>query len=396
MRPPGADTVVVRHSELYTKSPPVKRRMEGTLVENLEAILADRGIDATVELAWNRLFVHPKGEGLSAAAAAAAETIGVVSASPAVRVSPTVDAVCGALADAAREHYDGGTFAVDAHRSAKGHSFTSEDIERAGGDAVWGAVEGSFEPAVDLESPDLTFGVEVREESAYVFLERNPGPGGLPVGTQAPLVALVSGGIDSPVAAYEAMRRGSPIVPVYVDLGDYGGPDHAARATETVRTLARYAPNQDMRLREVPGGDTVSHLVETMERGRMLALRRFFFQVAAHVAAEEGAAGIVTGEAIGQKSSQTVRNLAVTSEAADLPVHRPLLTMDKEAIVERARAIGTFSDSTIEAGCNRVAPDRVETAGRREQIQASEPADLAERAERAAAATRTVAVTPNR
>lgn len=390
MQPPGAETVVVRHGELYTKTPRVKTEMVDRLIENLEAILADRGIPATVEEEWHRLFVRTSHETVQAAAAAAADTFGVVSASPAVEVQPTQETIEETLAAAAQAHYDGGSFAVDVHRADKDKPFTSEDLERTGGTAIWEAVADEFDPTVDLESPDVTFGVEVRDTSAYVSLERHAGPGGLPLGTQEPLVVLVSGGIDSPVAAYEVMRRGCPVVPVYVDLGPYGGSDHAARATETVRTLAQYAPNRDMRVREVPGGETVAHLVKTMERGRMLALRRFFFRAAAHVAEETGAVGLVTGEVIGQKSSQTATNLAVTAAATDLPVHRPLLTMDKSEIVDQAREIGTFTDSTIAAGCNRVAPDEVETGAGIDSIRHREPDDLFERARAAAADVRVV------
>ena len=385
MHPPGADVVLVRHGDVSTKSPTVKRYMEGTLVENLEALLADRSVPGEVERQWNRPLIHTTEDAVAEATETAADAFGVVSASAALAVTPEKDAICAALVETARACYDGGSFAIDAHRAEKDLPFTSRDIAIEGGDAIRAAVEAEFEPEVDLDDPDCTFGVEVREEAAYVYLETVPGPGGLPLGTQAPMVALISGGIDSPVAAYEIMKRGSPVIPVYVDLGDYGGPDHEARAMETVRTLSRYAPNVDMRVYRVPGGETVALLAKTMEQGRMLSLRRFFFEVAEHVAAAVGAAGIVTGEALGQKSSQTARNFDVTSRATTLPIHRPLLTWDKQEIVARAREIGTFADSTIPAGCNRVAPDRAETNGRLEPLLEVEPDELAARAEEAAA-----------
>jgi len=180
------------------------------------------------------------------------------------------------------------------------------------------------------------------------------------------------------------MRRGSPIVPVYLELGEFGGPDHEARAMETVATLSRYAPGQELGVFRVPAGEDLSAFAEDVESGRMLLFRRYMYAVAEHVARREGAYGIVTGEAAGQKSSQTVQNLAVTSAATTLPVHRPLFSTDKETIVERARAIGTFADSTIPAGCNRLAPSRPETQGTLAGVEALEPDDLFERAERAA------------
>ncbi len=385
MHPPGADVVLVRHGDVNTKSTQVKRYMVGMLADNLEALLEDRSVPGDVERRWNRPLIHTTEDAVDDATAVAADTFGVVSASAALTVSPELEAISEALAETARTHYDGGSFAVDARRADKELPFTSEDVAYEGGDAVWAAVEDEFEPEVDLEDPDLTFGVEVREEAAYLYLETVDGPGGLPLGSQAPIVALVSGGIDSPVAAYEMMRRGSPVIPVYVDLGDYGGPDHEARAYETVRSLARYAPNFEMDVYRVPGGDTVSLLAETMEQGRMLSLRRFFYRVAERIAERVDAGGIVTGEAIGQKSSQTAQNLGVTSRATTLPIHRPLLTWDKQDIVARAREIDTFTDSTIPAGCNRIAPDQAETNARLEPLLEAEPDDVLERADEAAA-----------
>ncbi|WP_327052468.1 tRNA uracil 4-sulfurtransferase ThiI [Halomicrococcus gelatinilyticus] len=377
MHPPGADTVLVRHGDVGIKSGKVQSEMERRLRDNLAAALDARGVDAEVERRWSRLLVHADEETVDAATDAAADTFGVRSASPAVVVTPELDAVRTALADAASKLDVGGTFAVRARRADKDLPFTSEDVERQGGEAVWNVVD---EPAVDLDDPDLTFHVEVRESDAFVFVEKRDGPGGLPLGSQSTVVALVSGGIDSPVATWEMMKRGSPVVPVYLDLGDYGGADHEARAMETVRTLAAFAPNFDMRVWKVPTGDVMDLLVEEVGAARMLAYRRFMFRVAEHVAREVDASGIVTGEAVGQKSSQTASNLGVTSQATDLPIHRPLLTMDKTAIVDRAREIGTFTDSTIPAGCNRIAPDFPETNATLEIVENAEPDDLFERA----------------
>ena len=386
MSPPGADTVVVRYGgEIGTKSSAVQRRMERRLADELEAMLGARGVDGRVELHPTRPLVRTDGPRAAAEAAeAAADVFGVVSASPARTVQPEFDAILDALAEAGRACYEGGSFAVSARRAGTDYPFTSHDVEVEGGAAVFEAVEDRFEPEVDLEDPDLTFGVEVRAEEAFVFTETYDGPGGLPLGSQGPLVALVSGGIDSPVAAYEAMRRGSPIVPVYLELGEFGGPDHEARAMETVTTLSRYAPGRDLGVWRVPAGDDLADFADAIESGRMLVFRRYMFAIAEQIAEREGAHGIVTGEAAGQKSSQTVQNLRVTSAATTLPIHRPLFSADKATIVERARGIGTFADSTIPAGCNRLAPSRPETSGTLAGVEALEPDDLFERAERAA------------
>ena len=381
MQPPGADVVVVRHGEIGTKSQHVSTKMERQLRENLDALLTDRDVEGEIEQRRFRLLIHT--EETEAATVAAADTFGVVSASPAARVEPTERAICEGLTEVAREHYDGGTFAVSARRAGEpdAHPFSSTDIERAGGSAIWEASEScGVDPEVDLDDPDLEFFVDCREDVTYLFLEKRSGPGGLPLGTQDPVVALMSGGIDSPVAAWELMKRGAPVIPLYVGLGDYGGLDNQARALSTTATLADYAPNHDMGLRIAPGGDAVDAIADAVEVGRMLVLRRFMFHVAVAVAEDHRAVGIVTGESIGQKSSQTTANLAVSSAAVDLPIHRPLLAADKTDITQRADAIGTFDESTIPAGCDRLAPEYPETRARLDDIEAREPDDLVERA----------------
>jgi thiamine biosynthesis protein ThiI len=386
MHPPGADTVLVRHGEITTKSRQVQHRMEGRLRDNVAAILADRGLDDPVERRHTRLFVRTRPDRIEAVTDAATDAFGVVSASPTASTEPTLGAICRTLAETASEGYEAGTFAVRARRAGNvDHPFTSVDIEREGGAAVWEAAEErGMEPAVDLDDPDLTLFVECRREEAFVFVEKREGPGGLPVGTQEPLVALVSGGFDSPVAAWEAMRRGCPIYPLYVDLEEYGGPDHRARAERAVARLGRYAPNFDLGLTVAPGGDAVARLVEEMDTGRMLGLRRFMYRVAQRVATEAGAVGIVSGEAIGQKSSQTAANLRVTGAVTDLPIHRPLLTADKTDIIQCAREIGTHEEATIPVGCNRVAPANPATRGSFDTIEDAEPDDIERLADDAA------------
>jgi len=385
MHPPGADTVVVRYGEIGVKSQHVQRRMEDRLRENLTIVLDRDGFDATVTREFTRLYVETAPERIDSVTDVVTNSFGVVSASPAVRVEPTMAAITGALTAATERHYDGGTFAVRARRAGEDHPFTSEDLEREGGSAIWEAAEADgVDPAVDLENPDLTFFVECRSGAAFVFFEKRTGPGGLPLGTQEPLVALVSGGIDSPVAAWEVMKRGCPVYPLYVDLGQYGGVDERLRAVETVETLAQYVPDGKLQLRIAAGGDGIERIAAEADSCRMLAVRRFMLRVAERVAESVGAAGIVTGESIGQKSSQTSANLRLTGAVTDLPVHRPLATTDKTTITDRARRIGTFDDSTIDTGCHRLAPENPATGPPLSTVRAAEPDNVEALAARAA------------
>ena len=374
--PTTADTVLVSFGDLGVKSREVRGKMTRRLRDNVAALLDARGVDAAVEAAWARVVVHTAAA--DRAARVAADAMGVVRARPAVSRPADLDTIVETLVALAHDAPPGDTYAVRAHRAgdADAHDFSSRALERVGGRAVGAAVDAT----VDLDDPDRTYHVEVRSDTAFVAATTYEGPGGLPLGTQDPLVALVSGGHDSPVAAYEAMRRGAPVVPVYVSLGDYGGPDHVARAAATTRRFARYAPNFDCRLRIVPGGGLVATLLDEVADTRMLSWRRALLRVAEAVAEREGAVGIVTGEALGQKSSQTAANLAVTDAAVDLPVHRPLLAWDKADIVERARDIGTYDESSIPVGCERLDPPFPATGAVPAAVDAAEPDDLLARA----------------
>lgn len=383
VQPSEPDIAVVRFGEIGIKSGKVRGQMLDRLAENIERILEDRGIAGTVERRWSRILVRPpedEGADFSPddAARAASDTFGVVSTRPAITVPADQEAIGTAARSLAADHPDGATFAVRAHRAgaAEEHPFTSQELERE----IGGVVGEATGAAVDLDDPDVTYRLEVRDQEAFVSAREYDGPGGLPVGTQGTTVLLFSGGLDSPVAAWELLKRGLEVLPVYLDLGAYGGPDHLARAEETARVVGRYAPHIDMRLRVVPAGELVEDLVAATEATRMLSLRRAMLRTAEGVAEDVGAHSLATGEAVGQKSSQTGPNIRTTDAAADRPVYRPLLTRDKPDIVEQAREIGTFVDATMNVGCERVAPEYPETNATVAQVEEAEPDDLLERA----------------
>ncbi len=396
MIPPNADTVLIRHGELGIKSEPVQARMETTLANNVKRMLSRREIEGDVRRERGRVFIDTAPAAIGDALDVATDTFGVLSASAAKTVPATEDAIVTALVDLADTVYTSGSFAVRARRAGgrDAHPFTSKGLEERGGSAIWEAVEGTVDPRVDLDDPDIAFFVECRAERAYVFLDREAGPGGFPIGTQGRTVPLISGGIDSPVAAWELMGRGCEIVPVYFDFEEFGGQDHVARAIESVRTLAEYVPDGTIRLYIVPFGEVADRLVAETGKTRMLSLRRTMFAVAEEIARKESAHSLVTGESIGQKSSQTGWNLRVTESATRLPVHRPLLDRDKQEIIDQAKMLGTFSTATIPAGCNRVAPTHPETHARLDQVREAEPdglfADLEELVDRSEITTVTV------
>lgn len=376
MQSTDPDVAVVRYGEIGVKSGEVRSKMLNRLANNVAAVLVDRDLAGDVEQRWSRVLV--RGDDVDDLARAASDVFGVVSTRPALTADATQSAIETAAESLAADHPDGATFAVRANRAGgpEAHPFTSQSLEREVG-AVVGEATGA---GVDLDDPDVTYRLDVRSDEAFVSAHEYEGPGGLPAGTQGKTVVLFSGGIDSPVATWELLKRGLHPIPVYVDLGEFGGPDHLARAEETARRVGSYAPHLDTRLNVVPAGDLVADLAAATDATRMLSLRRAMLRMAEVVAADVGAHSVATGESIGQKSSQTGANLRTTDAATSLPVHRPLLTRDKPDIVEQARAIGTFRDATMNVGCERVAPTHPETRATLEQVERAEPDDLLARA----------------
>lgn len=340
------DHVLVRYSAIGTKSEPVARRMRSRLRERVAERLAYEALEApSIENIPGRILVATPAA--DAAARALAELPGVASTSPADRVEVDFDAIAAATDDLAIEP----PFAVRVN-TAGDQPFESEALERDLG----ARIQERTQAAVDLESPTTTVEVDVRDAGAFVFTERYPGPGGFPVGSQEPLVTLISGGIDSPVAAAEVMERGSDIEPVYFYNRPMAAGDHVARFEAALSKLVRLHPAKPWRYHLVDLGP-VNETLTAVGTGRMILHRRVLFRVAEHIASETDAVGLVTGEAIGQKSSQTPTNLALTGAAVDLPVHRPLLTAPKEEIADRARELGTFEDAVVDAACRTIAPD---------------------------------------
>lgn len=339
------DHVLVRYSEIGTKSRPVAARMRSRLRDRVAERLDYESIDADVQAVPGR--IHVSTDQATAAARALAELPGVASTSPARCIPVTFDAI----ADASDDFTVDSPFAVRVNTAGE-QPFTSEELEGELG----AHVQERTGADVDLEEPATTVEVDVRSEGAFVFTERYPGPGGFPVGSQDPLVALISGGIDSPVAAAEIMTRGSDIEPIYFYNKPFAAGDHLVRFEAALSKLVRLHPAKSWHYHLVDM-EPVNQALTAVGTGRMVLHRRVLFRVAEHIARQTGAVGLATGEAIGQKSSQTAANLALTTAAVELPIHRPLLTATKDDIVQRARALGTYEDAVVDSACQTIAPE---------------------------------------
>ncbi len=238
--------------------------------------------------------------------------------------------------------FRGKTFAVRAKRSDKRFPFTSEEINRKLG-AFVGERTGM---GVDLENPEVTIHVLVQSDGLYVFRERFPGPGGLPTGTSGRVLVLMSGGIDSPVAAYLAMKRGTRAHYVHFHSAPYTSDASVGKVERLVRVLVRHQGT--CRLTVVPFGDCQREIVSLCsERLRVVLYRRMMVRTAERIARRSRCEALVTGESLNQVASQTLENMAAIDRVAHMPVLRPLVGMDKQEIIAIAERAGTYELSVL-------------------------------------------------
>ena len=263
-----------------------------------------------------------------------------------------------------RDGYE--TFRVSTRRADKQYPLTSEQINAE----IGAAIQAHTGKAVDLGRPDLTVFIELLYNEAFVYFEKIPGPGGLPVGVSGKVVSLLSGGIDSPVAAYHMLKRGCDVLFVHFHGTPFTTPASQRKAIKLVQVLTRYQASP--RLYLVPFGEIQRQIMlATPAPYRVILYRRLMGRIAEEIARREGAQALVTGESLGQVASQTLENLAVIEEAVTMPILRPLIGMDKQEIVDRAQAIGTYELSILpgEDCCRLFVPSHPATRATLAEVQ---------------------------
>lgn len=261
------------------------------------------------------------------------------------------------------------SFRITTQRSKKDFPLTSQEInERVGEEVV-----KKLNKKVDLEEPDLTCFIEIVENYAFLYFKKIRGPGGLPVSVSGKAISLLSGGIDSPLASYYGMKRGIKVIFIHFTSYPFTKKSSIEKAKQIIKTLNKYQFQSKLYL--VPFSQIQkSILVNTQAKLRVILYRRFMFRIAERIAQKEKAKALITGESVGQVASQTLENIGAVEEAVSLPVLRPLIGMDKQDIINRAKEIKTFEISILPAQdcCQRFLPKHPETKAELKEVKREE------------------------
>jgi tRNA uracil 4-sulfurtransferase len=360
-------SIVVHYQEIALKG---KNRpwFLGRLVRNVRRALADLDI-VEVRVLMGRLEVvlGPRAV-YEDVAQRLRQTFGIANFSRARRTPLDLDLLAAAiLEDLAGTSVE--SFRVSVRRADKRFPLTSPQVERELG----GRIKQARGWRVQLEDPSLVVHVELLSDEAFYFFGKERGPGGLPTGTSGRLVCLLSGGIDSPVAAHRMMKRGCVVT--FVHFHSYPILSRASqeKARELVQLLTRWQHRS--RLYLVPFGEIQQQVVLAVPPPmRVVIYRRLMLRIAERIARARHAQALVTGDVVGQVASQTVENLSVVGSVATLPIFRPLIGMDKEEITEQAIRLGTYPISIIpdQDCCTLFTPRNPVTRGRLQDAVAAE------------------------
>jgi len=336
----GMDSVLVRYHEIALKKGN-RAYFTELLKRNLLAAVKDLGAKEIRSLPA-RLLLTFKNEVPAATLIERMSTVfGVANFSIVERTARDIDALRGRIL----ESLNGGrfqSFRIETQRGDKTFPLTSPEINRQLG----AAVQEKSGARVDLENAEFTVTVEILPRDAFFGFNKIAGAGGLPVGSSGRVAALISGGFDSPVAAYRMMQRGCRIIFVHFHSVPYQDKTSQEKVRQLIQLLTRHQFTS--RLYMVPFAEIQRQIVAAVARPlRVVLYRRMMLRIGEAIARQEKAKALITGESLGQVASQTLDNMAVIQQAARLPILRPLVGMDKQEIIDQSRRIGTFEVSSV-------------------------------------------------
>lgn len=350
--------IMIRYGELSTKK---KNRMRfiNKLKNNMEHVLSIYP-DVSVKTDRDRGHVYLNGTDYHEVAESLKEIFGIQAFSPSFKVEKNVDTLVKAVQEIMTSVYkDGMTFKITAKRSDHSFELDSRALNHTLGDAVFSVLPNI---KAQMKQPDINLKVEIRDEAAYISYENIRGAGGLPVGTSGKGMLMLSGGIDSPVAGYLALKRGVDIEAVHFASPPYTSPGALKKARALTRKLTKFGGN--IQFIEVPFTEIQEEIKEKAPEAYLMTLtRRFMMRITDRIRENRNGLVIINGESLGQVASQTLESMQAINAVTATPIIRPVVTMDKLEIIDIAQKIDTFDISIqpFEDCCTIFAPDRPKT-----------------------------------
>lgn len=362
--------LLVRYGEIGLKGGN-RHLFEEQLMDNMRHALGD-DIAARVRREYGRVFVElDDGDQMEDALERLSRVFGIVALNPALQVPlqlENIQEAAVALATPGAEMAR--TFRVTARRPNKRFPMTSQQVNEAVGGALLRSVPGL---SVRLKQPDMTVFVELRDKAAYVYVDQVDGPGGLPVGASSKALLLLSGGIDSPVAGWMALKRGIALEAIHFHSPPFTSERAKQKAVDLAEALASWGRPVPLHVVHFTEIQTALHDAVPESLG-MTVMRRFMVRIATEWARRRGAPALVTGESVGQVASQTLESMAAINAVTTTPILRPLVGFDKHEIMARAEQIGTYDISIrpYDDCCTLFVPERPATKPSIHETEAAE------------------------
>ena len=341
----------IRYGEIGVKSPKIRRKFENKLMNNIKSeldcdfindygriILKTNEKDATVREVLGRVF-------------------GIVSYSPVFETETDNQKISQLIEESLSEFIEQGKFKPDSQsfavkcRRVGVHDFSSQEMAGYVGSVIVKLTNAK----VNLSNPDFTVYVEVRQDKTFVYYEKIKGLGGLPVGSQGRVICLVSGGIDSPVATFQMLKRGCSVTLLHCDNSPYGS-GTVNKVLKIAEKLRRYSLGEEVRVYTIKYGQYLEYVIKNAPpRMTCVLCKSGMYQSAELLARREKAKAIVDGSSIGQVASQTLNNIEASRYHCKMPIFSPLISLDKLEIESIAKKIGTYEISIIpDGGCGAV------------------------------------------
>ena len=350
--------IMIRYGELSTKG---KNRMRfiNKLRNNISDVLS---IYPQVKVTADRDRAHAylNGADYTAVAESLKQVFGIQNFSPVYKVEKAVEVLKSSVQEIMKDIYkEGMTFKISSKRSDHNFELDSRELNQTLGGAVFEAIPNV---QAQMKNPDINLQIEIREEAAYLSYETIRGAGGLPVGTSGKGMLMLSGGIDSPVAGYLALKRGVDIEAVHFASPPYTSPGALKKAQDLTRKLTKFGGN--IQFIEVPFTEIQEEIKAKAPEAYLMTLtRRFMMRITDRIREVRNGLVIINGESLGQVASQTLESMQAINAVTNTPIIRPVVTMDKLEIIDIAQEIDTFEISIqpFEDCCTIFAPDRPKT-----------------------------------